>query len=78
MEVTTKQGKQPVFASRKHLKVIVMATVKVIVMARTMRGKTLLEQRIKEFRLPTFWVKRHYTCAERLLGDQKSGNNARP
>ena len=55
-----------------------MATVKVIVMARTMRGETLLEQRIKEFWLPTFWVKRHYTCAERLLGDQKSGNNARP
>ena len=35
------------FVSYKHLKVIVMSVVKIIVMARTKRGKTLFKKMLK-------------------------------
>ena len=41
------------FVSCKHLKVIVKAIIKVIVTARTKRGKILFKSRIKGSLLPT-------------------------
>ena len=59
------------FVSCKHLKVIVIA--------RTKRGKTLFEWRIKESPSPPLLGQgKHYTCMERLLVGQKSRDNARP
>ena len=59
------------FVSCKHLKVIVIA--------RTKRGKTLFEWRIKESPSPPLLGQgKHYTCLERLLVGQKSRDNARP
>ena len=43
MEVAQKHDKEPEFVSCKHLKVKVMIIIKVMVMARTKRGKTLFK-----------------------------------
>ena len=58
----------------KLIKVIVVTIVKIRVRARTKRGKTLFEYRIKGSPLPPLWGQgRHYRCAERLLWVKSQG-----
>ena len=52
------------FVSCKHLKVIVMATDKIIVMARTKRGKTL-SKGLRDLCAPLFWDKGDTTHAQK-------------
>ena len=67
------------FVSCKHLKVIAMAIVKVIVMAKTKRARPYLSKGLKDlYPPPVLGQGKHYTCAERLLVGQNSGENAKP